>query len=39
LLSERERDLVVAQATSLSQAIAGLRDDERVKGEEHPDAG
>lgn len=39
LLSERERDLVVAQAISLSQAIAGLRDDEKVKSEEHPDAG
>jgi len=34
-LSERERDLVVAQAISLSQAIAGLK-DENGKSEEHP---
>ena len=30
LLSERERDLVVAQAISLSQAIAGLKDAEKT---------
>lgn len=38
LLSEQERNLVVTQAISLSQAIAGLRGLE-VKNEAHPDAG
>jgi hypothetical protein len=31
LLSERERHMVVAQAISLSQAIAGLKDDEKTR--------
>ena len=30
LLSERERDLVVAQAMSLTQAVVGLRGDEKL---------